>query len=43
MVGDIGADRAVIMGNSIRMVMKCKSQDRKRKANKQERDEFSIH
>jgi hypothetical protein len=32
MVGDIRADRAIVMGDSIRMVMKCKSQDGERKA-----------
>jgi hypothetical protein len=35
MVGDIRADRAVVMRNSILVVMKCKSQDRKKEANEQ--------
>jgi hypothetical protein len=43
MVGDKRADGAIVMGNSIRMVMKCKSQDRERKANEQEVGKFSIH
>jgi hypothetical protein len=43
MVGDKRADRAVVMGHSSRMVMKCKSQNTKRKANKQKMDKFPIH
>jgi hypothetical protein len=43
MVGDIRADRAIVMGDSICMVMKCKSQDGERKTNQQEIDKFSIH
>jgi hypothetical protein len=43
MVRDIRADRAVVMRNSIRMVMKCKSQDGEGKANEQEVGKFSIH
>jgi hypothetical protein len=36
-------EKAVIMGNSIRMVMKCKSQNRERKANEQEINKLFIH
>ncbi len=43
MVRDIRADRAIVMSNSILMMMKCKSQNRERKANEQEIDKFSIH
>ena len=43
MVGGKRADRTIVMGNSIRMVMKCKSQDGERKANDQEIDKFPIH
>jgi hypothetical protein len=43
MAGDERADGAIVMRNSIRIVMKCKSQNRKRKTNKQEADEFSVH
>jgi len=43
MVGDIRADRAIAMGDSIRMVMKCKSQDGERKAYEQETDKLFIH
>jgi len=31
------------MGNSICMVMKCKSQNREEKANEKEMDKFSVH
>lgn len=31
------------MGNSIRMVVKCKSQNREGKGNDQETDKFSFH
>jgi hypothetical protein len=43
MVRDMITVRADIMGNSIRMVMKCKSQNRERKANKKEIDKLSVH
>ena len=43
MVGDNRADRAMVMGDSIRMVMKCKSQDGERKAYEQETDKSSFH
>jgi hypothetical protein len=43
MVGDKRANRAIVVGDSILMVMKCKSQNRDRKTNKQEADEFSVH
>jgi hypothetical protein len=43
MVGERRADRAIVMGDSSRMMMKCKPQDGKRKANKQEMDKFPIH
>ncbi len=43
MVGDIRADRAIVMGDSIRMVMKCKSQHGERKAYEQETDKPFIH
>jgi hypothetical protein len=43
MSGSERADRAIVMENSIRMVMKCKSRDRKKKANKQKADKFSVH
>jgi hypothetical protein len=43
MKGGKRADRAIVMGNSIRMVMKCKSRDRKRKANKQTANKLSVH
>jgi hypothetical protein len=43
MVGDIRADRAIVMGNSIRMVMNCKSQNGEGKADEQEIDKFSVH
>jgi hypothetical protein len=43
MVGDGRADRAIVMGNSILMVVKWKSQKREGKANEQEIDKFSIH
>jgi hypothetical protein len=43
MVGGMTTERACIMGNSIRMVVKCKSQNRERKANDQEIDKFSFH
>jgi hypothetical protein len=43
MVGGIRADRAIVMGDSIRMVMKCKSQDGERKAYEQETDKPSFH
>jgi hypothetical protein len=43
MVGGKRADRAIVIGNSIRMVMKCKACDRKSKANKQKMDKFPAH
>jgi hypothetical protein len=43
MVGDIRADKAIVMGDSIRMVMKCKSQDGQRKPYEQEIDKLSPH
>ena len=43
MVGDKGTDRAAVMGNSIRMVMKYKSHVRKRKANQQKANKLSVH
>ena len=43
MVGDKRADRAIVMGNTIRVVMKRESQDGEGKANEQEGDEFSVH
>jgi hypothetical protein len=43
MVQDITTEKAGIMGNSIRMVVKRKSQNGKRKTNDQERDSFSVH
>jgi hypothetical protein len=43
MKGGERADRAIVMGNSIRMVMKCKSQDGEKKAYEQEGGKFSIH
>jgi hypothetical protein len=36
-------ERADIIRNSIRMVMKCKSQNRERKANEKEIDKLSVH
>ena len=43
MVGDKRANRAIVVRDSIRVMMKCKSQNRERKTNKQEADEFSVH
>jgi len=43
MVRDDRTDRAIVMGHSIRMVMKCKSQDGKREEDKQEMEKFPIH
>jgi hypothetical protein len=43
MVRDMTTEKAGIMGNSIRMVMKSKSQNREREANDQEIDNFSVH
>ena len=43
MVGDTKTDRTVVMRDPIRMVMKCKSQDGEREADKQGYDKFSIH
>jgi hypothetical protein len=43
MVGDKRANQAGVMGNSTRMVVKCKPNDRERKANKQEMDKFPVH
>jgi hypothetical protein len=43
MVREDRTDRAVVMGNSSPMVMKCKCQDGKRKINEQEIENFSIH
>jgi hypothetical protein len=43
MVGDIRADRAIVMADSIRMVMKCKSQDGEKKAYEQETENPFIH
>jgi len=43
MVGDNRADRAIVMGDSIRMVMKCKSHNGKKKAYEQEIDKLSLH
>jgi len=43
MVGYIRADRTIVMGDSILMIMECKSQDRERKAYEEEIDEFFIH
>jgi hypothetical protein len=37
------ANRAIVMGSSIRMIMECKSQDRERKANKKEIDKLFTH
>jgi hypothetical protein len=43
MVGDIRTDRAIGMGNSIHMMMKCKSQWGKKEANEQEIGKFFVH
>jgi hypothetical protein len=43
MVRDIGADRTIVMGDSILVMMECKSQYRERKANEQETNKFSVH
>jgi hypothetical protein len=43
MQGGMKANRATVLGNSIRMVMKCNSQDGEAKTNKQEMDKFSVH
>jgi len=43
MVSNIGANRAIIVGDSVPMVMKCKAPDKEGKANKQETDNFSVH
>jgi hypothetical protein len=43
MVGDIRADRAIVMGDSIRVLMKCKSQNGERNAYEQEIDKLSLH
>jgi hypothetical protein len=37
------ANRATVMGSSIRMIMECKSQDRERKANEEEIEKFFTH
>jgi hypothetical protein len=36
MVGDIRADRTIVMGDFISMMMKCKPQNGERKTNQQE-------
>ncbi len=43
MVRDKRTERAVVMGDSILVMMKCKPQDGERKANDQETDKFSVH
>ncbi len=43
MVGDIRADGTIVMGDSILMMVECKSQNREKKANDQQIDKFSIH
>jgi len=42
-VGDIKADRTIVIGDSILMMMECKSQYGEGKANEQEIDKFSVH
>ncbi|MGD0919029.1 MAG: hypothetical protein ABSB22_21500 [Thermodesulfobacteriota bacterium] len=37
------ADRTIVMGDSILMMMECKSQDGERETNEQEINKFSIH
>jgi hypothetical protein len=43
MVGDIRTDNAIVIGDSICMMMECQSQDGEKKASQQEIDNFFIH
>ena len=43
MVGDIRADRAIVMENSVLMMMECKPYNKEEEANEQEADNFSLH
>jgi hypothetical protein len=43
MAQDMITERAPIMASSILMIMKCRSQERERKANEEEIDKSSVH
>jgi hypothetical protein len=43
MVGNIRAYRAIVMGNSILMMMECKPHDKKTEIDKQDINKFSVH